>query len=172
VPRTSGEHVVLDMAMSQFSYGKLEDYRMKGKELPIPGGYDHEGKLSTNAKAIEETRRVLPIGFWKGSGLSIVLDMVATVLAGGKATHDIEKDDQNESGLSQVLIAIDPKKFNTVEEIDEMVTRIVEDVKSSEVDEEIGRVSYPGESTIKRRKENLEEGIPVMEEVWNKILAL
>jgi 3-dehydro-L-gulonate 2-dehydrogenase len=172
VPRTSGEHVVLDMAMSQFSYGKLEDYRMKGKELPIPGGYDKEGKLSTDARAIEETRRVLPIGFWKGSGLSIVLDMIATVLAGGKATHDIEKDDQNESGLSQVLIAIDPKKFNTAEEIDEMVTRIVEDVKSSEVDEEIGRVSYPGESTIKRRKENLEEGIPVMEEVWNKILAL
>jgi len=64
------------------------------------------------------------------------------------------------------------KKFNTAEEIDEMVTRIVEDVKSSEVDEQIGRVSYPGESTIKRRKENLLEGIPVMEEVWNKILAL
>lgn len=172
VPRTSGEHVVLDMAMSQFSYGKLEDYRMKGKELPIPGGYDKEGKLSTNPGAIEESGRVLPIGFWKGSGLSIVLDMIATVLAGGNATCDIEKDSENESGLSQVLLAIDPKKFSTAAQIDEMVTRIVEDLKTSEMDEEIGGVSYPGQSTIRRRKENLEKGIPVLEEVWNKIVLL
>jgi 3-dehydro-L-gulonate 2-dehydrogenase len=172
VPRTSGEHVVLDMAMSQFSYGKLEDYRMKGKELPIPGGYDKEGKLSTDPRAIEESGRVLPIGFWKGSGLSIVLDMITTVLAGGNATCDIEKDSENESGLSQVLLAIDPKKFSTAAQIDEMVTRIVEDLKTSEMDEEIGGVSYPGQSTIRRRKENLEKGIPVLEEVWNRILAL
>ncbi|MBO1265435.1 3-dehydro-L-gulonate 2-dehydrogenase [Proteiniclasticum sp. SCR006] len=172
VPRTSGEHVVLDMAMSQFSYGKLEDYRMKGKKLPIPGGYDKEGKLSTDPGAIEESGRVLPIGFWKGSGLSIVLDMIATVLAGGNATCDIEKDSENESGLSQVLLAIDPKKFSTAAQIDEMITRIVEDLKTSEMDEEIGGVSYPGQSTIRRRKENLEKGIPVQEEVWNRILAL
>ena len=172
VPRTSGEHVVLDMAMSQFSYGKLEDYRMKGKELPIPGGYDKEGKLSTDPGAIEKSGRVLPIGFWKGSGLSIVLDMIATVLAGGNATCDIEKDSANESGLSQVLLAIDPKKFSTAAQIDEMITRILEDLQTSEMDEEIGGVSYPGQSTIRRRKENLEKGIPVLEEVWKKITLL
>lgn len=172
VPRTSGEHVVLDMAMSQFSYGKLEDYRMKGKELPIPGGYDEEGKLSADPGAIEESGRVLPIGFWKGSGLSIVLDMIAAILSGGNATCDIEKDSENESGLSQVLLAIDPKKFSTAAQIDEMITRIVEDLKTSEMDEELGGVSYPGQSTIRRRKENLEKGIPVLEEVWNRILAL
>lgn len=172
LPRTSGEHVVLDMAMSQFSYGKLEEYRMKDKELPIPGGYDQEGNLSSDPKVIEETRRVLPIGFWKGSGLSIVLDMLAVVLSGGNAVQDIAKEVQDEAGLSQVMIAIDPKKFNTADEIDEMVSRIIDDIKSSDVDEKIGRVSYPGESTINRRKDNQENGIPVVEEIWNKIKSL
>ncbi len=172
LPRTSGEHVVLDMAMSQFSYGKLEEYRMKDKELPIPGGYDQESNLSSDPKAIEETRRVLPIGFWKGSGLSIVLDMLAVVLSGGNAVQDIANEVQDEAGLSQVMIAIDPKKFNTADQIDEMVSRIIEDIKSSDVDEKIGTVSYPGESTISRRKDNLENGIPVVEEIWNKIKAL
>ena len=172
LPRTSGEHVVLDMAMSQFSYGKLEEYRMKDKELPIPGGYDQDGNLSSDPKAIEETRRVLPIGFWKGSGLSIVLDMLAVVLSGGNAVQDIAKEVQDEAGLSQVMIAIDPKKFNTADQIDEMVSRIIEDIKSSDVDEKIGRVSYPGESTISRRKDNQENGIPVVEEIWNKVKAL
>ncbi|WP_312653830.1 3-dehydro-L-gulonate 2-dehydrogenase [Proteiniclasticum sp.] len=172
LPRINGEHVVLDMAMSQFSYGKLEEYRLKEKELPIPGGYDHEGNLSSDPKVIEETKRVLPIGFWKGSGLSIVLDMLAVVLSGGNAVQDIAKEVQDEAGLSQVMIAIDPKKFNTADQIDEMVSRIVDDIKSSDVDEKIGRVSYPGESTIRRRKDNLENGIPVVPEIWNKIKAL
>ncbi|HSL87063.1 MAG TPA: 3-dehydro-L-gulonate 2-dehydrogenase, partial [Bacteroidales bacterium] len=172
IPRSNGEHVVLDMAMSQFSYGKLEEYRLKDKELPVPGGYNSEGELTSDPKAIEESSRVLPIGFWKGSGLSIVLDMLAAVLSGGNAVKDIPKKIDEEAGLSQILIAIDPKKFNSAEEIDQMVTSIADDVKSSEVDEKIGRVSYPGESTIKRRQDNLEKGIPVVEEIWNKILKL
>ncbi len=145
---------------------------MKDKELPIPGGYDQEGNLSSDPKAIEETRRVLPIGFWKGSGLSIVLDMLAVVLSGGNAVQDIAKEVQDEAGLSQVMIAIDPKKFNTADQIDEMVSRIIEDIKSSDVDEKIGRVSYPGESTISRRNDNKENGISVVEEIWNKIKSL
>lgn len=172
VPRTSGEHVVLDMAMSQFSYGKLEDYRMKGKELPIPGGYDKEGKLSTDPGAIEESGRVLPIGFWKGSGLSIVLDMIAAILSGGKATHEITSDVDNESGISQVFIAISPDKFSTAEEIENTITQIIKDLKASDVDNTIGNVSYPGESTWNRRAENRDRGIPVLEDVWKKIISL
>src|SRR5258706_1595626 len=42
VPRagSAGAHVVLDMAMSQFSYGALASYRMRGERLPVPGGFD------------------------------------------------------------------------------------------------------------------------------------
>ena len=42
VPRKKG-HVVLDMAMSQFSYGALESYRRRGELLPVDGGFDAEG---------------------------------------------------------------------------------------------------------------------------------
>src|SRR6201996_7905661 len=73
VPRKNG-HVVLDMAISQYSIGKLNLYKFKGEQLPLPGGYDNSGKLSTDPAAILESQRVLPIGFWKGSGLSLVLD--------------------------------------------------------------------------------------------------
>ena len=43
VPRAKG-HVVLDMAMSQFSYGTLESYRKRGEQLPVDGGFDAGGK--------------------------------------------------------------------------------------------------------------------------------
>jgi hypothetical protein len=32
-------------------------------------------------------QRALPIGFWKGSGLTIALDMIAAALASGNAGH-------------------------------------------------------------------------------------
>lgn len=80
VPRSNGEHVMVDCALSQFSYGKLETTRLAGKQLPVVGGYDEEGNLTTDPAAIEKTRRMIPIGYWKGSGLSILLDMIATVL--------------------------------------------------------------------------------------------
>ena len=88
VPRADG-HVVLDMAMSQFSYGTLASYRMRGELLPMDGGFDASGRLTRVPGDIEASNRPLPIGFWKGSGLALMLDLVAAMLSGGKATHQI-----------------------------------------------------------------------------------
>ncbi|MEJ7676228.1 MAG: Ldh family oxidoreductase [Chitinophagaceae bacterium] len=37
------EAIVLDMAMSQFSFGKMELKKIQGEELPVPGGFDENG---------------------------------------------------------------------------------------------------------------------------------
>src|SRR5277367_7167789 len=110
VPRVSG-HVVLDMAMSQFSYGSLEGYSKRGQPLPVDGGFDSAGNLTKDAAAIEASQRALPIGYWKGSGLSLVLDMLAAMLSGGLATHQIPLDPARESGISQIFIAVDPSSI-------------------------------------------------------------
>src|SRR3954470_16981 len=107
VPRPAG-HVVLDMAMSQFSVGALASYRSRGELLPVDGGYDEAGRLTRDPAALERTRRLLPIGYWKGSGLSLLLDIVGAVLSGGLATHQIATDPEKETGLSQVFIAMRP----------------------------------------------------------------
>ncbi|NLY46323.1 MAG: 3-dehydro-L-gulonate 2-dehydrogenase [Tissierella sp.] len=170
VPRSNGQHVVVDMAMSQFSYGKIEEYRLNGKTLPVPGGYDSEGNLSTNPEAIEETGRVLPVGFWKGSSLSIVLDLIAAVLSGGRTTYDIGKETEDEYGISQVFIAIDQSKFNLPELTDEIINNTVNDIKESTPKNADTNILYPGERVIATRKENLEKGIPVEESIWNRII--
>jgi 3-dehydro-L-gulonate 2-dehydrogenase len=108
IPRPAGAHVVLDMAMSQFSYGALSSYSAKGQQLPVAGGYDEAGQLTCDPAAIEASKRALAIGYWKGSGLSLVLDMLAAMLSGGNATHDIPQEPTRESGVSQVFLAIDP----------------------------------------------------------------
>jgi 3-dehydro-L-gulonate 2-dehydrogenase len=110
IPRAGG-HVVLDMAMSQFFYGTLAAYSKRGVPLPVDGGFDTVGNLTRDAAAIELSQRALAIGYWKGSGLSLVLDMLAAMLSGGLATHQIPREPERESGISQVFLAIDPSNF-------------------------------------------------------------
>src|ERR1700733_450400 len=107
-PGAAGGHVVLDMAMSQFSYGAIAAYSKRRELLPVDGGFDSAGNLTRDAAAIEASQRALPIGYWKGSGLSLVLDMLAAMLSGGLAAHQIPCDPLRESGISQIFLAIDP----------------------------------------------------------------
>lgn len=172
VPRDQG-HVVLDSAMSMFSYGALAAYRSRGELLPVDGGYDAEGNLTRDPSEIEASGRPLPMGFWKGSGLAIVLDMIAALLSGGLATHEITPDPMRESGLSQVFVAIDPQGlYGAVIDRENVIDRIVEHVQATSPATGQGKVVYPGERTLATRRENQELGIPVDPEVWRAVRAM
>ena len=170
IPRSNGEHVVVDCAMAQFSYGKIEECKIKGVNLPVPGGFDSQGNPSCDPAEIEKTWRVLPIGYWKGSGLSIALDLIATVLSGGNSVTEVGKlKNDDEYALSQVVIAIDPTHLSSREQIDAMIDNTLADIKASEPVTPGGAIYYPGELEIKTRKDNLANGIPVEESIWEKI---
>ena len=171
IPRSNGEHVLLDMAMSQYSYGKVEQCRLQNTELPLPGGYDSEGNLTTNPSEIEKTGRFVPMGYWKGSGMSIVLDLAATVLSDGNSVKDIGELHE-EIGLTQILIAIDPEKLSGRDRINERVDEIIEDIKASMPVEEGKAFFYPGERAVNSMKENIEKGIPVIEEKWQAVMNM
>ena len=171
IPRSNGEHVVVDCAVSQFSYGKIESHRLSGQQLPVPGGYNQDGELTTDPGEIEQTWRVLPMGYWKGSGLSILMDLMATILSGGNSVADVGSFG-DEVGVTQIMIAIDPGKFNTVEETDAIAQRILDDVKASEPITESGEVFYPGERSYKSMVDHMENGIPVVEEIWDAVLHM
>jgi len=167
VPRADG-NVVLDMAISQYSVGKLQQYKMNDEALPLPGGYDAAGNLSTDAAAILESKRLLPVGFWKGSGLSLVLDLLASILSQGNSTANITQNEK-ESGISQVFICIKPQD-------NDYTTNIIEEIlsytKSSRPEKEGSSISYPGENTLKTRKKSLADGVLVDERIWEKVLGL
>jgi 3-dehydro-L-gulonate 2-dehydrogenase len=170
VPRAGG-HVVLDMAMSQFSYGTLEAYSKRGQPLPVDGGFDSAGNLTRDAAAIEASKRALPVGYWKGSGLSLVLDMVAAMLSGGLATHQIPLEPTRETGLSQIFIAIDPNPVAEPHELTRIADAIVNSLREATPADPTKPIRYPGEQTLQLREENLRLGVPVDPEIWKQIDA-
>ena len=171
VPRAEG-HVILDIAMSQFSYGALESYRRRGESLPVEGGFNSEGKLTRDPEAIERSQRLLPIGFWKGSGLAVMLDLVAATTSLGNATNQIATDPLREIGLSQMFIAIDPRPLGDSARIEQIADEVVASLHRSRSAEEGQPVRYPGENTLRLREENHRLGLPIDEIVWQEILRM
>jgi len=172
VPRKEG-HIVLDMAMSQYSYGKLQVTRMKNQQLPYPGGFDREGNLTDDPGSIEGTRRILPMGYWKGSGFAILLDLISTLLSRGLTTAGIDKAGMGSCGsCCQVFIAIDPLRINSQEFIDQALEQTIHQLKSSAPVNDGGEIYYPGEQSLKTRHENMALGIPVDVSVWAKVKEL
>ena len=165
------EAIVLDFAMSQFSYGKLETYQLDGKQMPYPGGFDKEGKLTAVPGEIIETRRALPIGYWKGSGLSLLLDILASIVSGGLSAFEISQKEA-EYSLSQVFIVISLENLYNRERIKTTVNDIIKNFKESNPAESGIEIRFPGENVVKVRDDNRKYGIPVNKSVWETILAL
>jgi 3-dehydro-L-gulonate 2-dehydrogenase len=164
-----GAPIVLDMATSQFSYGTIAAYSKRNQPLPVDGGFDTAGNLTKDAAAIEASQRALPIGYWKGSGLSLLLDMLAAMLSGGLAAHQIPRDPLRESGISQIFLAIDPSSLASQQELTQIVEGILSTLHEATPVEPQKPIRYPGEQTLQLREENLRLGVPVDLEIWQRI---
>lgn len=172
IPREDGP-IVLDMAMSQYAYGKLGVYRLAGKELPYPGGFDKDGNLTSDPGAIEESKRILPTGYWKGSGMAIVLDLAAALMANGKSGADLDEENQGScTGCCQIFIAYDPYLFGSKDEIQTMLNKRVDAADSSHPEKEGGKVTCPGERTMDVRKASMENGVQVDDQIWSQVKAI
>lgn len=169
VPRANG-HVVIDMALAQYSYGKMHSYKNRGDKLPYEGGFDESGNLTKDPKKIIDKELALPIGLWKGAGLSLVLDMIASVLSGGNATYVIGEMEE-EHAISQLFLCFYPPKLGNSLMPDEKLDAVIDNLKSSATFGDYD-VRYPGEATLTRRRENLEQGVPVDKDTWEHVLTL
>lgn len=162
---------MIDMSMSMFSYGKLQNYRLAGKELPIDGGFDNDGNYTRDPATIEANKRILPMGYWKGSGLSIVLDMIVTMLSGGLSVSDITKSG-SETNVSQIFIAIKPSNDGVTASMEKSLKDIVAYVENAEPSDPKVRPRVPGQEFEKRYQKSMTEGIEVNDSIFEKIKSL
>ena len=169
IPREKGS-VVVDLAMTQFAFGKLELAKLSGEQLPMYGGYDSDGRLTTDPAEIQKTRRALPIGYWKGSSMSLALDMIASATALGRTTAMIAADSNVEHGLTQIFIALNFRAAVDAKRADEILDTAVDYMLGSTPVDPKNPVRYPGQNVEKTRRKNLENGVPIHEETWEKIL--
>ena len=171
-PRRNGSPIIVDSAMSQFSYGALELARLEHRTMPVDAGFDENGRLTKDPDAVIRTKRIIPTGYWKGAAMSFALDIFASALSMGASVAAVGRLDGDEHGVSQFFMAIDYRKISDEDAVDDIVDGAIADLKSSIPSDPARPIIYTGEMTGRIREENLKEGIPADEGVWQRILSL
>ncbi|MDO5377687.1 MAG: 3-dehydro-L-gulonate 2-dehydrogenase [Clostridia bacterium] len=169
IPRKKGS-LVLDMAVSQYAYGKLEIMAQQGKKLDSPVGYDTHGELTCDPAEIVKSGLMLPMAQWKGSALSIMLDLMASTLSLGRTALQIGTPAEGEKGMSQTFICINPAAVIDMDKADAQIEETLAFLNGLTADGKSAGVHAPGENLASVRERSMREGIPVTEETWAKIL--
>jgi L-2-hydroxycarboxylate dehydrogenase (NAD+) len=163
VPAGDEPPLVLDMATTVVSYGTVKQYAQRGEPLPSGWITNAAGEAITDATRAGEGF-LLPIGAYKGSGLALMLGLLAGVLNGaafGRDVVDFNADDHSATNTGHVLIVVDPGRFLPVEVFKREVDRHVRDLHASRRLPGVEAIYMPGEQRHARIQERTARGIPL-----------
>ncbi len=161
VPAGQEPPVVLDMATTVAAYGKVKAKAQKGEMMPEGWMIDRTGAPLLDPKRADEGF-LLPIGGYKGYGLSLIVGLLAGTLNGaamGKAVIDFNKDERSTTNTGQAIMAIDLSAWGDVDAFKARVDTLVRELRGSERMPGVDRIWLPGEQSHAKREANLVSGI-------------
>lgn len=174
VPTATEPPLVLDMATSLVSRGKVRLAAKEGKKIPVGWGLDSSGSPTDDPVRVLNGGSLTPIAGPKGYGLALMIDVLSGVLTGsafGTAIKAVD-DLSGKSGTGSLLTAInvsafmDPHEFRS--RLDEMAQAIRQSPRATGVD----RIYLPGEIEWECEKDRRKNGIPLSGAVVDDLNAL
>jgi len=171
-PAATGVPVVLDMATSTVAGGHIYKARIENREIPADWAVDSEGNPTTDP---HRAAYWTPAGGPKGSGLSIIVDILTGVLCGGTfsalvpimyGNYDQKRD------LCHLVAAVDYRRFAGRASFRKLVSQLVEDLHRIPPADGFDRVLAPGEREYLCEAERKERGIPVEDSIYEGLCKL
>lgn len=167
VPIAGGDPVILDVTTSMVAEGKLFVASNKGERVPEGWIIDKHGAPTTDPSEFYDGGALLTVGAHKGSGLSIVVDLLAGALSTGKSSDP--EDTVLRNNMLSIYVA--PAVYDTTGSVDREAARFVEWVRASPPADPAQPVLMPGEVERRTRAQRLRNGIPVDDKTWADLLA-
>ncbi|WP_211257527.1 Ldh family oxidoreductase [Muricoccus aerilatus] len=162
IPMGEDDPVVLDMATTVVSYGTVKGHALQDRPMPEGWMIDaRTGEPLTDPKRSHEGI-LLPVGGYKGSGLALVLGLLAGPLnraAFGRDVVDFNADDRTVTETGHVLIALDVSRFLDPAMFQVEVRRHLEDLRASARLPGVDRIRTPGELRGERRRDRVARGV-------------
>lgn len=169
VPVDGTEPLILDISACTIAEGKVRVALNKG--VPVPDGclIDGQGRPTNDPKVFyADPGAILPIAGHKGSGLSIIAEMLAGALTGSSCSN-LANAGRVVNGM--LSIYLDPAAFGSSEEFSTEARRFIEWAKSSKTVTPDGDILMPGEIEQRNRVQRLRDGIELDETTWGQINA-
>ena len=155
--------VVLDMATTVAAYGKVKAKAMMGQMMPEGWMVDRQGQPLLDPNRRDEGF-LLPIGGYKGYGLSMIVGLLSGTLNGaamGTEVVDFNNDDTSVTNTGQAICVIDPSAFGDVQAFKLRVDKLVQEIHASERMPGVDQIWVPGEQSHLKRLHNLKHGISI-----------
>ena len=167
VPVDGGEPVIVDVTTSTVAEGKLMVALNKGERVPDGWIIDRSGKPTTDPGAFYDGGALLTVGAHKGSGLSIVTDLLAGAVSTGRSSDP--EDTVLRNNMLSIYIA--PRVYAPDGSVAREARRFVEWVKASPPAAAGEPVLAPGDIERRTRTERLARGVPLDDKTWSDLLA-
>ena len=165
-PRPGKTPVVFDMATASMAMGEVQVAKREGHKVPLGTGLTKEGKETTDPGKIADGGVLLPFGGYKGSGIAMMVELLAGALVGDNFSFETAAKDNNDGGPpsgGEFILAISPEKISG-SGWDKHADEFFGKMKHME------GVRLPGE---RRHKNRLDKGPRnINEELVNKIKSL
>jgi len=165
-PRPGQTPVVFDMATASMAMGEVQVAKREGHKVPIGTGLNKQGKETTDPGEIADGGVLLPFGGYKGSGIAMMVELLAGALVGDNFSYETAAKDNNDGGPpsgGEFILAISPDKLSG-EDWNKHSDKFFDKMKSMD------GVRLPGE---RRHKNRLDKGPRnINEELFNKIKSL
>ena len=159
--------VVLDVTTSMVAEGKLMVALNKGERVPEGWIIDKNGAPTTNPKDFYDGGALLTVGAHKGSGLSIVTDLLAGAVSTGRSSDADDPILRN----NMLSIYIAPAVYDADGVVAREARRFVDFVKASAPAKAGEPVLAPGDVERRNRAARLASGVSLDEKTWADLLA-
>jgi LDH2 family malate/lactate/ureidoglycolate dehydrogenase len=153
---------LLDMSPAVAARGKIRRAERRGESIPLGYALDAQGKPTTDPKAALGGV-VLPIGGYKGSGLSMLMDIFGGVISGAGfagGVADQYKVYDRPQDVGHFFLAMRPNLFIPEEDYRARMDTLVERVRACPKAEGFDEILIPGEPETRLEAGHRRTGIP------------
>jgi LDH2 family malate/lactate/ureidoglycolate dehydrogenase len=168
VPAGKHEVVLLDMATAVMALGRIAQLRAAGTALPPGVAATADGEPTTDPALAAVP---LPVGGAKGSGMSLVFEMLASGLAANPIVPGYHSGSAEGRRHRQnaFILAVDVSAFLPLAEFTAAVDDTVDAIKSLPAAEGTSEVLVPGERGRRTEATRRRDGIPLGAKVWGEL---
>jgi L-2-hydroxycarboxylate dehydrogenase (NAD+) len=163
IPAEEEAPIVLDMAPTVAAFGKVRLKMQRGEEMPVGWMIGRDGKPLTDPKRAEEGL-LLPIGDYKGYGLSLIIGLLAGTLNGaafGREVVDFVKEQGRATNTGHAIVAVSVEAFAPAAAFKRHVDAAIRTMRAAERLPGVERIWLPGEQSHLKRQERAKNGIPM-----------
>ena len=165
---TTDQPLVVDISTSVVANGKVLVQHVAGEPCPEGWLLDADGNPTTDpAVRFSDPRgTILPMGGYKGFGLSLLLDILVGGLSGGSCPPAAE----GMPGTNNVLLMIwDPQRFAGTGHFLGEADKLIEFVRGVDRKPGVDAIRLAGDRSAATMAKRLSEGVPLNAGTWDSL---